>query len=151
MSKEKLNIALLTLILVVLTFGVLTVLKSSDSSLAGTRAPRDANQVASVLGEACDTTTVTSVTVGHEESIQVLATSTDRALTRLQVTDEENVYTVSFLGGALATVGNGVELRASTTDAIDFGIKTAFPYIGPVHVITSAATTSILVTQCLYN
>ena len=108
----------------------------------------------------CKNVTQSVVDVGNEESLEILATTSNRALARLERlnfsgdgNDTLGTTTpwLAFTNGGAATSGEGIPLYASSTkNFIEFGRNTIFPYIGSVTVITDTASTSLLLTVCDY-
>lgn len=101
----------------------------------------------------CTITSQTAVAIGNQISTEIVATTSNRAILQLQqVTTAGGVATSSvFLGlnGVSATVGNGLKLASGTPELL-FGRATDFPYTGRITAITDTASTTLLVTHCLY-
>ena len=101
----------------------------------------------------CSISTVTGVEIGPDTATAqtVLAAHSLRAWAQIQV--RQGATTTPFLsfdGGAIATIGNGLSLITSTTDSsIRFGLNSDFSYTGSVTAI-SVATTTLEVTECRY-
>lgn len=97
----------------------------------------------------CNLATSTKVQIGRYTAATVLATSTRRSYANIQVTDAEpGIVWLSFGDTAVAT--SGVELANGTIEEKTFGLNTDFPYVGSVTGIVTGATTSVLVTECIY-
>jgi hypothetical protein len=108
---------------------------------------------AEIDSASCTVSTSTSVTVGHQASSLVLATSSSRAWAQVQVrTNETNLVFLNFSQGAIASTTSGFAFGTSTEDEndIEFGRNTDFPYVGAVTGATNLSTTTILVTECNY-
>ena len=148
MKNYKFLLLILTVVVVVVAIQVYAA--STYSVL------RDPNGLPAKDGAPC-TTTSSRPTVGHQLSTRVLANSTTRAWTRIQVADLATTSSfVSLVQDARATTAdfalnianqNG---GASSTPSIDFGIATELPYTGSVNVITNYGSTTILVFECNY-
>lgn len=111
------------------------------------------NSQAEVFSNSCTVSTSTARSVGHQESSQILATSSNRAWAIIQVkTNETNIVSLSFGNGASAVVNQGMTLGTSTEDTneITFGRNTELPYTGAVAGITNTSSTTVLVTECNY-
>lgn len=126
----------------------------------GTTVPISAQPNAKALlvtGASC-TATTTIATIGPGLSTRILATSTNRAWASIrQPLNATNTPSVAFNQDIKATLAGGISLMstsgmntASTTDHIEFGLQTAFPYTGSVTAISNLATTSLQVTECQY-
>lgn len=112
-------------------------------------------QTTGPANQAC-TASTSKVTIGHQLSTQVLATSSRRAWARVQV-DQNATNTVALaLNDVTATLNNGILINqaltngASTTPVLDFGLNTEFPYTGAVKALTNLGSTTLLITQCTY-
>ena len=151
MSKTKL---VLIISLIILTIGIIT----NIDLVFGSNAPLDENRNPSVWGADCNISTVSKVQIGNQLSTQVFASTTKRAWARIQI-DNNATNTVYVAFGATATVNNGIGLGVgngttgvgTSTPYIDFGLKTVFPYSGIVNAITNNGTTTVLVTECVFN
>ena len=112
---------------------------------------RDDNR--NVVGYSCSVSTVTRVAVGDDLTTAVLASSTNRLWARIQlVQTAAGVATSSVFvhySESAATTNNGMEL-STTTPFLEFGLKTDNPYTGPVNAITPVASTTVLVTECVF-
>ena len=102
----------------------------------------------------CNVSTVTASLVGNQFTTNLLATSSRRTWARIERVDDSsgvatNTVHVSFDEGAAATTASGLTL-ATTTQFIDFGLNTDFPYVGIVTGITDTGSTTVRVTQCAY-
>lgn len=103
----------------------------------------------------CSVSSTEVVSIGDDISTQVLASAENRAYARIQTVANESVNAVylSFDEGAAAVVGEGARLATSTDSrgsVIEFGRNADMPYIGAVTAITDVASTTVLVTDCLY-
>ena len=123
----------------------------------GAPAPRDENSVPAVLGASCTTSSTRAVRIGHQQETTVFASSTARAWASIQVVaNATNTVAIAF--GGVATLAQGYQLvpvqessniaSGTTTPSIQFGLKTDFPYTGPVTALTNNGTTTVLVTEC---
>ena len=102
----------------------------------------------------CNVSNVTATTVGASNSVTILSASSQRAWAMLQLPfDGAGVSTstvaLSFDEGAASTLNDGIRL-STTTPSIVFGKKTSFPYTGAVTGITNIASTTVLLTECIY-
>lgn len=92
--------------------------------------------------------------VGHQESRTILSANSRRAWAVIQQ-PVSATNTVSLSLGGTATYGQGYHLyqalTASSTNEMEFGLNTDLPYTGAVTAITAAASSTVLVTQCVYN
>lgn len=103
------------------------------------------------------TASSSAITIGDDISTQILATTSRRAWARVSLANNAT-NTASLAWNDVTAVHNtgtllnaAVTGGASTTPSLDFGLNTDFPYTGAVKVITNFSTTTILVTQCVYN
>lgn len=94
----------------------------------------------------CRGASSTQILVGTTAT-EVFGTTSGRAFARI-TTFGTTTVSLSFLNGQAAVINQGVVLGATTT-YIDFGLKTAFPYVGAVSAIAPASG-GIQVTQCVY-
>ncbi len=107
---------------------------------------------AEVYSNSCTVSTSTAVTIGPTSST-LMATSSNRAWAIIQAKPAEtSTLYLKFDEGESATVNNGFALGTTTEDMnkITFGRNTEFPYTGTVTGITNTATTTVLVTECVY-
>jgi hypothetical protein len=102
------------------------------------------------------TASSSTIIIGDDIATTVLSAHSRRAWATLQVNNNAtNTVATSF--GGTASMNNGYLLNqaitngASTTPSINFGLNTDFPYTGAISAITNFSTTTILVTQCIYN
>ena len=107
-----------------------------------------------VDSQRCNVSTISGAQVGNQLSRQILATTTNRAFTRIeQVRTSDGTATstvhVAFNGDLPATSGTGLTL-STTTPYIDFGLNTDFPYQGAVQGLTSTGSTTVRITECVY-
>lgn len=105
---------------------------------------------------ACTTSTVQRVSIGHQASTLILATSSRRAYAMLQQVDNaSNTVNIAFASGTPATVTTGLQLHKNsatgTVMSFEFGLNTMFPYTGAVTARTDGGSTTINVTDCSYN
>lgn len=105
--------------------------------------------------DACTVFTVSSVTIGNQQSTQILSSHANRAFATLQQPiNATNTVNVSFATGTAATLTSGLQLPAATSTSpspsLTFGLATDKPYTGAVTAITNVASTTLLVTECLY-
>lgn len=103
----------------------------------------------------CTTNTVSPVSIGNQESKTVLSSYGLRAWARIAMpSNATNTVYVSFDEGAASTLNSGLPLgqlnATTTTNYIDFGLNTDFPYTGAVTALTNVGTTTVLVTECRY-
>ena len=99
--------------------------------------------------------TTTAFEIGNDNSVSIFSTSSLRAWARIQQPEfATNTVALLFDRGTDAAIGGGLSLvlggGTSTPNFIDFGLNTDFPYTGHVTGITNSASTTILVTECLY-
>lgn len=98
----------------------------------------------------CSVATSTSKAIGDDISLTILDSAANRAWAQIEIpanaTDE---FYLSFDEGTAAVVDEGI-LIASSTPSIVFGLNTDLPYTGAVTGITANATTTVLLTQCLF-
>ncbi len=138
---------------VVLGIILMSVLIGSISTIFKTQEVQ--GQTTGPATQAC-TASTSKVTIGHQLSTQVLATSSRRAWARVQV-DQNATNTVALaLNDVTATLNNGILINqalingVSTTPILDLGLNTALPYTGSIKAITNLGSTTLLVTQCIY-
>jgi hypothetical protein len=118
---------------------------SAHSAIAGGFATSASQQ--------CTTSTVTAVTVGNQVSTRIVATSSRRALVRIeQPANATNTVTLSLNSDIAATAGNGLQLTPATTTSpvplMDFGLNADLNYTGSIQAITNTGSSTLLVTQC---
>src|SRR5574343_40123 len=99
------------------------------------------------------TVTETTATVGKDLAGTILSANGRRAWARVQMPSAAtNTVYVSF--GGTSSVGTGVVLgnqgATTTTNYIDFGRNTDFPYVGAVTGMSSVGTSTVLVAECKY-
>lgn len=104
----------------------------------------------------CAVSTVTPATVGDDISSTLLASAANRAWAIIQQPlNATNTVSISFDEGAAAVLGLGISLQNSSTTTgtsyLKFGLSTDFPYAGAVTGITSTGSSTVQITQCLYN
>jgi len=102
----------------------------------------------------CTTNTVASAAVGADISSTILSAYSNRAWARIERVDDSagvatNTVHVSFDAGSAATLTSGLTL-GTTTQFIDFGKNTDFPYVGAVTGITDVGSTTVRITSCRY-
>lgn len=148
------------MVVVILAIAVLFVIPLYSS--AATPGLRDTNIWPVVDGSTCQVSVTTSVLIGHDESLTILAASSTRAWARIQVPNGATSTTFLNLDSSTAssTVGNGLALFATTTTNgqvmlisptfIDIGIQTNFPMTGAITAINNNGSSTILVTECGY-
>lgn len=108
------------------------------------------------LGQPTCTASSTVALIGDDISTQILASSSRRAWTRVQINNNATntvFLAVNDVPAAINTgfvLGGNLGASASTTPYIDFGLNTPFPYTGAVKAITNISTTTVIVTQCVY-
>jgi len=98
------------------------------------------------------------VVVGHQEPLALnSATTSNRAIVTVQQPpNATNTLSISFIGNAVS--GQGLTLNrdvtvpdnASTTDTLQFGRNTKFPYNGTVSAITDVGSSTVNVVECVY-
>jgi len=102
--------------------------------------------------DSCTPSKIYGVAVGSgNANQQILATTSLRSIARIQLlpTATSSVFLVLDNDNRATTTNDGIALVASTTNTyIDLGLNTNFPYTGAVQGITSAGSTTVLVTQC---
>ncbi len=109
-----------------------------------------------VQTQACTMNSTTEVTIGNEETTEILSAFSNRAWARIQQTyNATNTVFMAFDEGADATTASGLQLihvgiGTSSPQFIDFGRSTDFPYVGAVDAITDLGTTTVLVSECRY-
>ena len=105
----------------------------------------------------CNVTTVTAATIGDELSSTILSANANRAYAIIQQTSAAtNTVSLSFDEGAAATLVDGIDFDLSvfatnTPQFREFGLSTIWPYTGAVTGITDNGSTTLQVTECLYN
>ena len=105
----------------------------------------------------CNVTTVTAATIGDELSSTILSANANRAYAIIQQTSAAtNTVSLSFDEGAAATLVDGIDFDLSvfatnTPQFREFGLSTNWPYTGAVTGITDNGSTTLQVTECLYN
>lgn len=107
---------------------------------------------AEIYSNSCNISTSTAVSVSLYGS-QILATSSNRAWAMIELLpNATNTVFLNFAGGATAVANRGIALGTTTSNinSITFGRNADMPYIGAVTGIPSVATSSVLVTECLY-
>ena len=131
-------------------------LKVDDSSTAiGFPAPRDENRVASTLGQSC-VPTHSVVEVGDEATTALVSASKLRAWVMIQQPlNATNTLSLNITAGD-AVDGEGISLTNSTTTAgllsyFEIGIDVDRPATSTIAGITNLASTTALVTDCLYD
>lgn len=100
------------------------------------------------------TASTTLWAIGHQEAKTVLPARSNRAFGMIeQPINATNTVTVATHGSA-AVAGRGHQLTAATTTSpvtdIRFGRNADYAYTGLVSAITNTASTSVIVTECLY-
>jgi len=98
----------------------------------------------------CDTLTETLLTIGDEESTQILTATSGRSYAMLQLTMTSGgvaTNTASIAFGSTATLANGIQL-STTTPTLVFGMDTNHAYSGIVSAITDNGSTTLRVTEC---
>jgi len=139
---NKLSLSILLPLLIVAILGYVFVIKGDgqkDVALQGGK-----------YSSSCNVTTSSNVAIGDDISSSLLSAAANRAWAQIEIpanaTDE---FYLSFDEGAAAATGSGV-LIASSSPSIAFGLNTDLPYTGAVTGITANATTTVLITECLY-
>ena len=98
-----------------------------------------------------------AITIGDDISTQILASSSRRAWARVSVANSATNTVSLSLNDVTAVSNRGILLNhsntggASSTPLFDFGLNTDMPYTGSIKAITNFSTTTVLVTQCVYN
>ncbi len=103
---------------------------------------------------ACTFRTAQVVTVGNQAATTILGAQAMRAWAIIQLPlNATNTISIS-LASTSAVFGQGIQLSGTPTSSpsskLTFGLNTELPYAGAVSVITSTATTTILVNECTY-
>lgn len=98
----------------------------------------------------CRTLSETVVTIGHQESTEVLSATSGRSYVMLQlVTTNAGVATntpsVSF--SSTATLADGIKL-STTTPTLVLGMDTDHAYQGAVSMITDQGSTTVRKIEC---
>lgn len=140
--QKHIPLITLGLLLIATTFGVF----NKSESLGGQ---------GGLSANSCAVSTVTMAGVGHQVSSTILSSSAARAWAQIELVTTTvgvatNTPSISFDEGAAATLASGVKL-STTTPIINFGLNTDFPYTGAVTAITDVGSTTIRVTDCIYN
>lgn len=111
----------------------------------------------------CTPTATRVASVGNLNSLQVLATSSLRSYAIISVlpgTIPTSTVFLTFNNDARATkdTGTGPVLSgtttspsATTTQTNAFGLNTDWAYTGAIQAITNMGSTSISITECLFN
>lgn len=129
--------------------GLIAGLVASYGMLAyGAPAIRDENNIPAVFGSSCDSASVAVVPVGHQLATVAQATTTRRALLRIQQPFNATNTLAVAINGVVAVFGQGLLVNA--TSSTEVGLTTTFPYTGSVSVITNNGSTTILVSTCTY-
>jgi len=107
--------------------------------------------------QSCIASTTARVLIGHQTSVQVLATSSRRAWARIQQPNiATNTVNVNFKNGTAADTTSGLILHSisgvatNTVTHVDFGLNTDHPYTGAITAITNVGSSSVFVTECVY-
>jgi hypothetical protein len=110
-----------------------------------------------VFSSAC-TASTSAIVIGNQASTLVVSTTTNRAFARLQANDNATNTVMIGLRGAAAVSGQGPQIHGavtlgatSTQDYLDFGLNTNFPYTGTITAKTDNGSTTLNITQCLYQ
>lgn len=105
------------------------------------------------LGANSCTASSSAVTLGHQRVIQILPARANRAWVRLlQPVNATNTVYVSY--GGTASVSSDYLTTATATSPVvsDLsGLNTDFPFVGAVTALTSTGSSTIRVTECIYN
>lgn len=123
-----------------------TILTHEDPSLAQ----------AQIAASSC-TASSSKVAIGNQASTQIVATSSNRAFVRIQQLDNAtNTVHFRFAQGGAATLANATaileKVSATGTDKIlEVGKSTPLPYTGAITAITDSGSSTVMVTDCLYN
>ncbi len=98
--------------------------------------------------------TQTVALVGHQESRTILSANSRRAWATVQQ-PLNATNTVSISLGGTAVSGQGYPLSNATTSnyvsGMVFGLNTDLPFTGAVTGITASASSTVLVTDCVYT
>lgn len=108
---------------------------------------------AEIYSNSCNISTSTAVSISLYGSTNILATSSNRAWAMIELLPSAtNTVFLNFAGGATAVANKGIALGTTTSNinSITFGRNADMPYVGAVTGIPSVATSSVLVTECLY-
>lgn len=100
--------------------------------------------------------TITSV--GHQQGVPLLATSSRRAWAtvqsiRVESTDNATNTIAVFFHDFVHntnTIANST-YRITTTTPLTFGLNTDLPFTGPVFALSDNGTTTVRVSECRYN
>jgi len=111
---------------------------------------------ASPATRACTPVTVNKQYVGNANSLTILSANSLRAWARIEnLVNATNTIHLAFASGTSATVNSGFILTEATSTSpvpyIDFGLNTDIPYVGAVTGITNKGSTTINVTECVYQ
>lgn len=107
------------------------------------------------LADACTTLTSSVATISNSASSVVLATSSNRAYAKItMMLDATGMATstpyLAFTNGAAAVVNSGVRL-ATSTQSIEVGLNTDYPYTGAVSgILLGGGASTVLITTCSY-
>lgn len=113
------------------------------------------------VADACDTVTSSEVVVGASAQVTtVVASHSGNAYSRISMQgDATSTVSLSFDEGAQAVNKQGVILgqnggdggsATTSTQFVEFGRNTDFPYVGTVTGVTNTGTTTVAVTTCRY-
>ncbi len=121
------------------------------------RTTEKADAAGNLSNQSCVASSTSIVTVGNQLDSLILATSSARAWARIQMPNNASstIY-LGFKNDAAATAISGLPIAeisgaSTSTPYIDFGLNTDFPYTGAVHGLTAFGSTTVFVTQCLYQ
>lgn len=147
MTLTKNHLVIIALVISVLAFLAPYVFKENKAfGSAATRGTPD-----------CLVSTSTVALVGASNSRTILPENPIRAWAKIQQPlNATNTLALSFDEGAAASAAaGGIALANATTSSyqtdIEFGLDTDFPYTGAVTGSTSAASTTVLITECTYR
>jgi hypothetical protein len=102
----------------------------------------------------CSVSSTEVASIGHQLSSTILSANETRAYARIQtMPNATNTSTFSFDEGAAAVINEGASITGAgttTTQFIEFGRATHFPYTGAVTGINSTGSSTVLVTECSY-
>jgi hypothetical protein len=107
-----------------------------------------------IASSACTMGTSTSVAVGHQFGETILPAHSARAYAIIQQpVGATNTVSIKFGTGA-PVVNQGFSLYSAaygtSTDRLEIGRSTNFPYTGAIRAITNVGSSTVLVTSCNY-
>lgn len=143
----KLETGVVAILIVALIGAVLYATRDTTAFGSGTNG--------GALADACTSVSSAKVAIGHQQSTNVVATTSNRAYVMIeQPTNATNTVSIVMNNGVAATTINGIQLTPATTSSpvssITLGLNTDNPYTGTVTAITDVGSTTVNVYTCRY-